>query len=70
MFAAFGQANVFIKAFKNLYEGRLGGSEVEPLPQIVILESQDQVPRRAPSMEPASPSACVSASLSVSLMNK
>ena len=38
----------------------------------VILESRDRVPRQAPCMEPASPSAsaCVSASLSVSLMNK
>ena len=32
----------------------------------VILAIRDQVPRRAPSMEPASPSACVSASLCVS----
>ena len=31
----------------------------------VILESQDQVPRRAPCMEPASPFARVSASLSL-----
>ena len=31
----------------------------------VILETQDRVPHRAPCMEPASPSACVSASLSV-----
>ena len=30
----------------------------------------DQVPHRASCMEPASPSACVSASLCVSLMNK
>ena len=41
-----------------------------PSAQGVILETQDQVPRRAPCVEPASPSACVSASLSVSLMNK
>ena len=33
----------------------------------VILETQDRVPRRAPCMEPASPSACVSASLSLCL---
>ena len=33
----------------------------------VILETQDRVPRRACCMEPASPSACVSASLSLSL---
>ena len=36
----------------------------------VILETEDQVPHRDPCMEPASPSTCVSASLSVSLMNK
>ena len=35
--------------------------------QGVILETWDRVPHRAPRMEPASPSACVSASLSVSL---
>ena len=47
-------------------EGQLGGSAVEPLPSArgVILESWDRVPRRAPGMEPASPSPCVSASLS------
>ena len=33
----------------------------------VILKTRDQVPRWAPCMEPASPSACVSASLSLSL---
>ena len=36
-----------------------------PSAQVMILESWDQVPRRAPFMEPVSPSACVSASLSV-----
>ena len=52
--------------------GRLGGSVVEHLPsaQDVILESRDQVPHQAPYEEPASPSVYVSASLSVSLMNK
>ena len=42
---------------------------VERLPsaQAVILESRDQVPHRAPCMELAAPSACVSASLSLSL---
>ena len=39
-----------------------------PVAQGVILETQDRVPHRAPCMEPASPSACVS--LCVSLMNK
>ena len=54
------------------YSGRLGDSVVEHLPaaQGVILESLDWVPRWDTCMEPASPSACVSASLSVSLMNK
>ena len=41
---------------------------VPPSAQGVILESQDRVPHPAPCMEPASPSACVFASLS--LMNK
>ena len=37
-----------------------GGSVVErlPLAQVMIIGSQDRVPRRAPYMEPASPSAC------------
>ena len=45
--------------------GSLGGSAVWrlPLAQGAILESRDRVPRRAPGMEPASPSACVSLSL-------
>ena len=46
---------------------------VPPLAQGLILETWDQVPR-APCVKPASPSACVSAflslSLSLSLMNK
>ena len=43
-----------------------------PSAQGMTLETRDRVPRQAPCMEPASPSACVSASLSlsVSLMNK
>ena len=51
---------------------RLGGSVVEhlPLAQGVILGSWDLVLHQVPCMEPASPSACVSASLSVSLINK
>ena len=54
-------------AFQTMLMGHLGGSVVKclPLAQGMILESQDQVPHRAPCMEPASPSACVSASLSV-----
>ena len=52
--------------------GRLGGSAVErlPLAQGVILETQDRVPHQASCMEPAFPSAYVSASLYISLMNK
>ena len=38
-----------------------------PSAQGVILETRDQVPGRAPCIEPASPSVCVSASLSFSL---
>ena len=46
-------------------QGRLGGSEVEHLPsaQVVIPKSWDRVPHQTPHGEPASPSACVSASL-------
>ena len=49
--------------------GSLGGAAVWrlPLAQGTILESQDRVPRQAPGMEPASSSACVSASLSLSV---
>ena len=53
--------------------GHLGASVVErlPLAQDVILDSWDRVPHQAPCMDPASPpSACVSDSLSVPLMNK
>ena len=55
-----------------MFSGHLGGSVVEHLPsaQVVILGSRDLVPHWAPLKEPASPSACVSASLYVSLMNK
>ena len=47
--------------------GMPGGSVVEclPLAQGVILETWDQVLHRAPHLEPASPSACVSAPLSL-----
>ena len=49
--------------------GRLGGSAVDHLPsaQAMVPGSRDRVPLRAPCMEPASPSACVSASLSLCL---
>ena len=58
--------------FQTLSEGPLGGSVAERLPSVqgVTPGSQDRVPRQAPHREPASPSAWVSASLSVSLTNK
>ena len=57
-------------------KGRLGGSVVEhlTLAQGMIPESWDRVPHWASCMDPASPFACDSASVSlspcVSLMNK
>ena len=53
---------------KTLIPGFLGGSAVWHLPsaQGLILETRDPVPHRVPCTEPASPSACVSASLSIS----
>ena len=52
--------------------GRLSGSVVErlPLAQVMISGSWDRVPHRDPSGESASPPAYVSASFSVTFMNK
>ena len=49
--------------------GTPGGSAIKRLPsaQGVTLGSRDQVLRRAPCMEPASPSACVCSSPSLSV---
>ena len=57
--------NFYLKMY---VQGSLGGSAVWrlPLAQGAILESRDQVPHQAPSMEPASPSSCVSANLCLS----
>ena len=57
---------------ENPGEGHLGSSVVErlPLTQVVIPGSWDRVLHQAPCGEPAFPSAYVSASLSVSFMNK
>ena len=57
---------------KSEEQGHLGGSVVEhlPLAQMVILGSWDQVLHQAPHREPASPSAYVSATLSLSVMNR
>ena len=55
--------NVRQDFIKILEEGSLGGAAVWrlPLAQGAILETRDQIPRRAPGpWEPASPSACVS----------
>ena len=62
--------NRSFKTFENV--GHLGGSVVEhlPLAQVMIPGSWDGVAHRAPHREPASLSAYVSVSLSVSLMNK
>ena len=55
---------------KTLGQGRLGGSVVDclPLAQVVILGSWDR--HQIHHKEPVSPSAYVSASLSLSFMNK
>ena len=60
------------RGHKKILWGSLGGSVVQRLPfaQGVILESGDRVPHRAPCTEPASPFAYVSASLSMSFINK
>ena len=52
---------------KSTIGGSLGGAAVWclPLAQGMILETLDRIPHRAPCMEPASPSAYVSASLSL-----
>ena len=54
---------------KLMMGGHLRGSAVEHLPSVqgMILGSWDQVPHQAPCVEPASPSPCVSAYLSLSL---
>ena len=67
-----GTQNVCVCILNYEEPGRLNGSVVEHLPLAwgVIPESRDRVPHQAPHGKPASPSACVSASLSVPLMNE
>ena len=59
--------NYMIYPQKSKARGCLGGSAVKhpPSAQSMILESLDRVPHWAPCMERASPSAYVSASLSL-----
>ena len=63
---------IFFPILEKSFVGRLHDSVVEclPLAQDMILRSWDGVLLWAPCREPASPSAYVSASLCVSLMNK
>ena len=64
---------IYIKCKYKMHEREsLRGSVVWhlPLAQGTILESWDQVPRWAPSIEPASPSPSPSASLSLSVYHK
>ena len=70
--ASISMISALISSLSSPSGGHLGGSVVEglPLAQVVILRSWDQVPHWAPLREPASLSAYVSASLSVSLMNR
>ena len=60
---------ITIAKIKMSNQGRLGGSAVGhlPLAQVMILESRNRVLHQAPCMEPASPSACASLSLSLCL---
>ena len=55
---------------KGMQEGHPGGAQRLPSAQGVTPGSWDRILQWAPCREPASLSACVSASLSVSLMNK
>ena len=63
---SFSQINKSLKERERGQPGWLSGLAL-PLAWGMILGTRDRVPRRAPSMESASPSACVSASLSLSV---
>ena len=58
-------ANIF-KKMNWRVAGWLSGLAL-PSTHGLILETRDRVPRQAPCMEPASPSSCVSASLTLSM---
>ena len=59
------EVSLYFQKQKNLRRGIPGWPS--GLAQGTILESWDRIPLQAPCMEPASPSSCVSASLSLSL---
>ena len=56
---------MFYIKHKNFEQPRWLSSLAPPSAQGLILETWDRVPRQAPCMKPASPSACVSASVCV-----
>ena len=60
-------ANKAAEGSENMVQGSLGGAAVWrlPLARGAILETRDRIPRRASFMGPASPSACISASVCV-----
>ena len=61
-----------VAAIKVVHVGHLGGSVVGRLPsaQVVIPETWDHVPHRAPCIEPVSPSAYVSDSLTLCVFHE
>ena len=63
----FAELNKTLLQFKNLWAGTPGGlsSGASAFGSGLDTWILDQIPRRAPSMEPTSPSACVSAFLCV-----
>ena len=65
----FGSLIPLLKAHHQGIPGWLSGL-APPSAQGVILESRDPVPRWAPSMEPASPYAYISDSLSLSVSHE
>ena len=58
-----------LRVVSNGQPGWLGSLALPSAPR-PDLETRDRVPRRAPCMEPASPSVSLPLSLSLSLMNK
>ena len=65
---AFSKVLIFVNLFKKykLWDAWVAQGLSLPSAQVIIPESWNRVPHWAPCREPASPSACVTASLSVS----